>query len=223
MRQEKVPDVLAPDDVVGRQLSILAKIIGAREGSRVSRMFGGAGTIQIPGIFANEADRIVSKIPKSRMADLILEASTDKKVMNLLLEQEPKTVNKMKPYLRRLYGFVVGSGLVNAEDIDSENVGFDQSTYDPNRRRLSPAQAPSAQELQEYLSRSRPAPAPAPAAPTAAQAPAAPAPTTVIPPSGAGPSPNTRASYSAMFPGDVVSPLINQQQQGQGIMSLGPR
>jgi len=222
MRQEKAPDILSPDDVVGRQLSILAKIIGAREGSRVSRMFGGAGTIQIPGIFANEADRIVSKIPKSRMADLILEASTDKKLMNLLLEQEPKTVNKMKPYLRRLYGFVVGSGLVNAEDLETDDVGLEQSTYVPNRRRLSSTEAPSVQELQEYLSRSRPAPAPAPAAaPTAAPpAQAAPAPTSVIPPSGAGPSPNTRASYSALFPGDVVSPLINQRQQQAGIASL---
>lgn len=221
MRQEKAPDVLSPDDVVGRQLSVLARIIGAREGSRISRMFGGAGTIQVPGIFANEADRIVSKIPKSRMADLILEASTDKKMMNLLLEQEPKTVNKLRPYLKRLYGFVVGSGLVNAEDIDTENIGFERSTYDLNPRRSSPSEA-DIQQLQEYLSRSS-APAPAPAAPTAAQAPAAPAPTTVVPPSGAGPSPNTRASYSALFPGDVVSPLINQQQQGQGIMSLGPR
>ena len=224
MRQEKVPDVLSPDDVVGRQLSVLARIIGAREGSRISRMFGGAGTIQVPGIFANEADRIVSKIPKSRMADLMLLAATDKKVMNLLLEQEPKTVNKMRPYLKRLYTFAVGSGLVNAQDFaeDELDLTIRQSTYDPNRRRLGPTEAPSVQELQEYLSRSS-APAPAPAAPTAAQAPAAPAPTTVIPPSGAGPSPNTRASYSALFPGDVVSPLINQQQQRQGIMSLGPR
>lgn len=226
MRQEKAPDVLSPDDVVGRQLSVLARVIGAREGSRISRMMGGAGTIQVPGIFANEADRIVSKIPRSRLADLMLAASTDKKMMNLLLEQEPKTVNKLRPYLKRLYTFAVGSGLVNAQDFaeDELDLTIRQSTYNRNRRRLSPTEAPSAQELQEYLSRSS-APAPAPAAaPTAAPpAQAAPAPTSVIPPSGAGPSPNTRASYSALFPGDVVSPLINQQQQGQGIMSLGPR
>lgn len=218
--QEVLPRKDKIRDIPSAAYDLVVKLAGSFFGAETTgAMTGRPGGLIERGAGIQFTKSIFDTMPTIYFNDMLKLAITEPKFMGVLLDQ-PRNTNQKIRYNDQLKGFLLGAGLIPTDEQRENARGFI-----PSVPPLSAAEMPSEQELQEYLSRSS-APAPAPAAaPTAAPpAQAAPAPTSVIPPSGAGPSPNTRASYSAMFPGDVVSPLINQQQQqGQGIMSLGPR
>ena len=217
--QEVLPRRDRPQDIPSAAYDLTVRLIGSAIGRGVGQQITGrqAGIVEA-GAGVRFSRNLFEDMPTTYFNDMLKLAVQEPKLMAVLLDQ-PRNGNQKIRYNDQLKGFLLGAGLIPTDEQREDVRGFFPSMIP----QASAAEMPSEQQLQEYLSRSRSAPAPAPAAPTAAQAPAAPAPTAVIPPSGAGPSPNTRASYSALFPGDVVSPLINQQQQGQGIMSLGPR
>jgi hypothetical protein len=218
--QDVLPRRDRPQDIPSAAYDLTIRLLGSAIGRGAGQQITGrqAGIVEA-GAGVRFARNLFEDMPATYFNDMLKLAVQEPKMMAVLLDQ-PRNTNQKIRYNDQLKGFLVGAGLIPTDEQREDVRGFFPSMIP----QASAAEMPSEQQLQEYLSRSRPAPAPAPAAPTAAQAPAAPAPTSVVPPSGAGPSPNTRASYSALFPGDVVSPLINQQQQqGQGIMSLGPR
>jgi hypothetical protein len=212
--QDVLPRRDRPQDIPSAAYDLTVRLLGSAIGRGAGQQITGrqAGIVEA-GAGVRFARNLFEDMPTTYFNDMLKLAVQEPKMMAVLLDQ-PRNTNQKIRYNDQLKGFLVGAGLIPTDEQREDVRGFI-----PSVQPLSAAEMPSDQELQEYLSRSRPAPAPAPAAPTAAQAPAAPAPTTVIPPSGAGPSPNTRASYSALFPGDVVSPLINQRQQS-GIASL---
>ena len=216
--QDVLPRRDRPQDIPSAAYDLTIRLLGSAIGRGAGQQITGrqAGIVEA-GAGVRFARNIFEDMPTTYFNDMLKLAVQEPKLMAVLLDQ-PRNGNQKIRYNDQLKGFLLGAGLIPTDEQREDVRGFFPSMIP----QASAAEMPSEQQLQEYLSRSS-APAPAPAAPTAAQAPAAPAPTTVIPPSGAGPSPNTRASYSALFPGDVVSPLINQQQQRQGIMSLGPR
>jgi hypothetical protein len=83
------------------------------------------------------------------------------------------------------------------------------------------APAPNPQDIQSYLDNLRPPPTPRPA-PDPAPRPAAPAPQ-AQPVAQPAPAPTTaESSYSALFPNDMISPMLNARTQ-QGIGALMPR
>lgn len=216
--QDVLPRRDRPQDIPSAAYDLTIRLLGSAIGRGAGQQITGrqAGIVEA-GAGVRFARNIFEDMPTTYFNDMLKLAVQEPKLMAVLLDQ-PRNGNQKIRYNDQLKGFLLGAGLIPTDEQREDVRGFFPSMIP----QASAAEMPSEQQLQEYLSRSS-APAPAPAAPTAAQAPAAPAPFTVVPPSGAGPSPNTRASYSALFPGDVVSPLINQQQQGQGIMSLGPR
>ena len=215
--QDVLPRRDRPQDIPSAAYDLAVRLIGSAIGRGAGQQITGrqAGIVEA-GAGVRFSRNLFEDMPTTYFNDMLKLAVQEPKLMAVLLDQ-PRNTNQKMRYNDQLKGFLLGAGLIPTDE-QRENV----RGFFPSAQPLAAAEMPSEQELQEYLSRSRPAPAPAPAAAPTAAPPAqtAPAPTTVIPPSGAGPSPNTRASYSALFPGDVVSPLINQRQQQAGIASL---
>jgi hypothetical protein len=132
---------------------------------------------------------------------------------------------------RRINAFLVNAGLQPAQSEVEE-------TVENTRFRLpivgaAEAATPDIAELEAYLQSVQP-PAPAPATPAAAPQPTPAIPSAGAPPPAAlpaGPPPAPRAggpsgaSYSALFPNDPISPMLQQREIQQGIGSLmqGPR
>jgi uncharacterized membrane protein len=220
-------------------LVLLGRFLGAREGARLQSL-AGMNTIQIPGYFAQIGGQIAQRIPASRKLDLFARFVEDPKFAELVLRRgidrqgERATVAEMRAMERALNGFqsyLTRAGLIPSAPLVTGEAGrtSDFEITLPQARAATPDTA----ELEAYLQSVQP-PAPAPATPAAAPQPTPATPSAGAPPPAAlpaGPPPAPRAggssgaSYSALFPNDPISPMLQQREMQQGIGSLmaGPR
>jgi hypothetical protein len=235
-------------DVSPINLVLIGRFLGAREGARLQNL-AGMNTIQIPGYFAQLGGRIASRIPAAQKLDVFSRFMDDPEFARVVLERGVErqaaaaSYSEMKALERTLNGFqnyLIKAGLITSTPAMLDVVGEFQGL-------IAPTELPGAAEaatLDQFVPETglqivspaemiarmppsvppRPAagPAVAPSAPAPRAAPVGPPPPVTTPPAGraAAPTGQSRAAYSAMFPSDIVSPLI----QSQGIAGLmGPQ
>jgi hypothetical protein len=203
-------------DVPAALADLTVRVIGARGGTAVARRLGMGQSIQVPGYFAQDARNRFIAMPKTYFNDLLIEAAENPKTMELLIRKgvEGRSATSQVRFNNQLNAALINAGfLPTREEISEYDTQLPFANVIPT---ATAAELPDASAIESYLQQSNNQPAPVtntvPVAPPTAPN------NTIVPPAG-----SSRANYSALFPTDVVSPLINQQQQ-QGIGSLlGPR
>jgi hypothetical protein len=220
-------------------LVLLGRFLGAREGARLQSL-AGMKTLQIPSYFAQIGGQIANRLPASRKLDVFARFVEDSKFAELVLRRgidrqgARATVAEMRAMEKALNDFqsyLTRAGLIPSAPLVTGEMGrtSDFEITLPQARAATPDTA----ELEAYLQSVQP-PAPAPATPAAAPQPTPATPSAGAPPPAAlpaGPPPAPRAggpsgaSYSALFPNDPISPMLQQREIQQGIGSLmqGPR
>ena len=156
------------------------------------------------------------RCPKLISTILLIEAAEDPKMMELLIRKgvEGRSATSQVRFNNQLNAALINAGfLPTREEISEYDTQLPFSNVIPT---ATAAELPDASAIESYLQRSSNQPGPVtntvPVAPPTAPN------NNIVPPAG-----SSRANYSALFPTDVVAPLINQRQQ-QGIGSLlGPR
>jgi hypothetical protein len=229
--QETVID--APAAAFDLVTTMLSAGLGSAAASRLSRlpMFGN-NTLVVSGAFARQSRNMFQNMPRTYFKDMLNEAIANPEVMGALLERGVNQSARRRATIdRRINAFLVNAGLQPAQSEVEE-------TVENTRFRLpivgaAEAATPDIAELEAYLQSVQP-PAPAPATPAVPFQPTPATPSAGAPPPAAapaGPPPAPRAggpsgaSYSALFPNDPISPLLQQREIQQGIGSLmaGPR
>jgi hypothetical protein len=168
------------------------------------------------------------RAPLSSAQNMLTKAIEDPKFMALLLEKPASTAAQLR-LGRQMNAYLVASGIASAPE--EEEVGAmmpdlsagaaEAAVPETGRQIVSPAEM-VARMPPSVPPRPAAGPAVAPSAPAPRAAPVGPPPPVTTPPAGraAAPTGQSRAAYSAMFPSDIVSPLI----QSQGIAGLmGPQ
>jgi len=202
-------------DVPAALAELTVRVIGARGGTTIAQRLGMGQSIQVPGYFAQEARNRFIAMPKSYFNDLLVEAAENPKLMELLVRKgvEGQSATAQVRFNNQLNGFLINAGfLPTREEISEYGTQLPFANVIPT---ATAAELPDAATIESYLQQSNNPPGPVtntvPVAPPTAPS------NNIVPPTG-----SSRANYSALFPSDVVSPLINQQQQGIGSL-FGPR
>ena len=212
----KGPGEEVASDVPAALAELTVRVIGARGGTAIARRLGMGQSIQVPGYFAQDARNRFIAMPKTYFNDLLIEAAENPEMMELLIRKgvEGRSATSQVRFNNQLNAALINAGfLPTREEISEYDTQLPFANVIPT---ATAAELPDASAIESYLQQSNNQPAPVtntvPVAPPTAPN------NTIVPPAG-----SSRANYSALFPTDVVSPLINQQQQ-QGIGSLlGPR
>ena len=217
--------------------ALLGRFVGAAEGARLARA-AGRGNIQIPAYAANLGAQIFSKIPVTSLQDVMVKFLDDPEFAEMIIRRAANLNdmrgNRALRYAERLArdttSALARNGLLvlaAGETADIQREGEDVLLPVGAANAATPNAA-----LEEYLqSVQQPAPA-QPATPAAS-----PRPTNATPAVGAPPPAVPRAapaapraggqgaSYSALFPNDPISPMLQQRelQQGIGALMPGPR
>ena len=224
----------ALQDVSPLTLSMVGRFIGAAEGARIQRAMGRGGTIQIPGYFANLGARAFERIPTTSLQDTLVRFLDDEKFAEIILRRAAdlpdlrgtRGIRAAQRLARDFQAALLRNGLIVLGAGESERVQRDG--FPLGMPMVSSAPIDTA-PLEAYLqSVQSPPPAPAMPAPPLRPTPAAGAPSPAAAPAAPPAAPRAggaRASYSALFPGDTISPLVQQRERDQGIGSLmsGPR
>tara|TARA_R110002110_G_scaffold122850_5_gene299332 strand:- start:1704 stop:4472 length:2769 start_codon:yes stop_codon:yes gene_type:complete len=215
--------------------SLILKLSGSAIGSqagRVTQSLLGRGPIGLIERSAGSTyiQNIFDKIPALQAREIMLDAFENPQILSLLTEtiDDPKEAFRL---INRFNAYLFASGIV-ATQLEEAPPRFWRYSQDPEKREKA---------LKFYgipLSQERPAP-PVSALPIGAtvepvqppsvepeipaqlvsQAPRSPA---IQPkPIAQTPSPGQRSRFAAMFPGDITSGLIRQQDVARGIGSLG--
>jgi hypothetical protein len=221
------------------RLGLLGRFFGAAEASRITNLLNLRSSIQAGGVGANLGEALFNKIPKTSLQDVVVKFLDDPEFAEIILrrsaelpELQGSRYARMAQRLSRdLQASLVRNGLIVLGAGESERLqreGLPLPFVRP-----AAAATPDIAELEAYLQSVQP-PAPAPATPAAAPQPTPATPSAGAPPPAAlpaGPPPAPRAggssgaSYSALFPNDPISPMLQQREMQQGIGSLmaGPR
>lgn len=94
------PSSILLDDAPQAMLTVVARVLGAKVGSAISRATGGQGNIQIPGIFSNASQRFLRNLTSNRAEQLIKDAIMDEDLMRLLLSKPPSDKRSLAKYNR---------------------------------------------------------------------------------------------------------------------------
>ena len=161
--------------------------------------------------------KIFDKVPAMYARDIMQDAFEDGRVLSLLLQKidDPKEAFR---WINRLNSYLISSGVVLAENIVPPPPESWKFSTDPEKRdaAFNFYGGPSLTE-RHLLTPETPKPVtpepPPPDVQPVTQAPPA-------PPIAQAPSPEQRSRFAAMFPGDITSGLIRQQDVNRGIGSL---
>jgi hypothetical protein len=199
-------------------VDFVVSALGAREGSRLARMLNMGGSLILPAKFASYARSKFIDMPLTSFGDLIIAAAKDPELMALMLDKGMDAPNNRGINLnKQLRASLISTGLLPVRE-EVQEADFSDFVL-PSSANAAPA--PNPQDIQSYLDNLRPPPTPRPA-PDPAPRPAAPAPQ-AQPVAQPAPAPTTaESSYSALFPNDMISPMLNARTQ-QGIGALMPR
>jgi hypothetical protein len=169
------------DDIIknlGLMGQFATRFVGAQAGATISRMAGGAGTIQIPAYGASVAQELFDKIPNLSMRKILEDATKDPAFMAQILSKKGIGNTAILTQARQMHAYLVSQGYTDAE-FKEENLPVVPETATTGApaskllRQLPPA--PPTTGL-PFMSQAQAAPAaPAPAPQPTAQGPAAPA------------------------------------------------
>jgi len=216
-------------DAPAAAFDLVTRIIGSGVGTMTSRTLerivpfyqrgGGQGLIEAQA-GSQITQNMFKNMPQTYLKDMLNEAIANPEFMATLLERGTNQSARSRLRAdRRINAFLVNAGLQPARE-EIEDTQF----------RIPLAGAAEAatvdeQAIRDYLeSVQQPAPAPAPVAPPPTPQPA-PLQQGALPPAAAPLSVpqaggQSRASYSALFPNDPISPMVQQREIQQGIGSL---
>lgn len=201
-----------------------------KSGSRATS--GESLTLTEASAVVSLAKNFFERAPLTGTQAILTKAIEDPKFMALLLEKPAGRSARLR-HSRQLNAYLVNAGIISAPD--EEEVGAmmpdllgaaEAAVPETGRQIVSPAEMvarmpPPAQPVPPRPAAVAPAAPSAPAPPRAA--PVGPPPPVTNPPAGRAAAPSGRAGYAAMFPSDVVSPVI-RAQEAQGIAGLlGPQ
>ena len=228
-------------DAPAAAVDLVTRIVGSAVGTGTSRALeriipgytrgGGQGLIEAQAGSAL-ARNMFQNMPRTYFKDMLNEAIANPEIMAALLERGVNQSARRRATIdRRINAFLIDAGLQPAQSEVQETVENTRFRM-PAVVGAAEAATPDIAELEAYLQSVQPnAPVPATPAPS-------PGPTTATPSAGAPPpaalpaappaaprAGGQGASYSALFPNDPISPLLQQREIQQGIGSLmaGPR
>jgi len=95
------PSGILLDDQPQAMLTVIARVIGAKTGSFISRATGGQGNIQIPGIFSNASQKFLRNLTVNRAEQLLQDAVLDENIMKMLLAKVPRDKRAAAQYNRK--------------------------------------------------------------------------------------------------------------------------
>jgi hypothetical protein len=199
-------------------LAITGSAIGTRAQALISGG-GGPGSLIAAGKGAETMRRLFSQMPAALKTDVMSEMMRNPELLAAMM-RKPRTERESMRLAERISNFFVDAGFApvrRAVPGVAREIARPEYEIPVEEEQVVPTTpvppAPAAG--------TRVAPPPPPAPPAA---PAGPPPPVTSPPVGraAAPTQQTRSAYSALFPSDIVSPLI-QSQQSAGILGLaGP-
>jgi hypothetical protein len=105
-----VPELV---DVPDKMLDTMTRIVGAKAGGWIGRLFGGGGGL-VPTTAGSRRAQEMMKALMTRTTDVLIEAVREPKLMADLLKR-PKTAAEAALIEGRLHGFLVNAGIVATE------------------------------------------------------------------------------------------------------------
>ena len=177
--------------------SVLARIVGAKVGRDLN-----TGTIQVPGIISSITDDFFNKFPNIAINDLLVEILSPTTSMDDFARIVGKTSKpEDKADAATLLGNLMQATMRLPLTITSSVIEKAENIYQDDEPQPLPPEPEPRPTAQVPLPEPQPqAPQPQPQAPS---------------------QPVNRAAYAAMFPEDIASGLIRQQNIEKGIGSLG--
>jgi hypothetical protein len=112
------------DDVIknlGLMGQFATRFVGAQAGSAISRMAGGAGTIQIPAYGASVAQELFDKIPNLSMRKILEDATKDPAFMAQILSKKGIGNTATLTQAKQMHAYLVSQGYTDAE-FNEENL-----------------------------------------------------------------------------------------------------
>jgi GTP cyclohydrolase II len=112
------------DDVIknlGLMGQFATRFVGAQAGSAISRMAGGAGTIQIPAYGASVAQELFDKIPNLSMRKILEDATKDPAFMAQILSKKGIGNTAILTQSKQMHAYLVSQGYTDAE-FNEENL-----------------------------------------------------------------------------------------------------
>jgi hypothetical protein len=97
------------------------RFIGAQAGSAVSRMAGGAGTIQIPAYGASVAQELFEKIPNLSVRKILEDATKDPAFMSQILSKKGIGNTAILTQAKQMHAYLLTQGYTDAE-FNEENL-----------------------------------------------------------------------------------------------------
>ena len=181
--------------------SIVARILGAKMGREVDA-FAGKSTLQSPSIFSGVMNDFFNKYPNIAINDLLVEILSPNTSMNDFARIVGKTSKpEDKADAATLLGNLMQATMRLPLTITSSVIEKAENIYQDDEPQPLPPEPEPRPTAQVPLPEPQPqAPQPQPQAPS---------------------QPVNRAAYAAMFPEDIASGLIRQQNIEKGIGSLG--
>jgi hypothetical protein len=221
----------------GYSLEFAARFLGAATASELQAAVGiGKGAIQIPGAGARMATQMFQHMPNAYILDVLTQAVSpgkeNEELLRTLIGQgrpgrakaHMRGIKAAPNALARWLGRIAGTAVIRPGI-------FFRGAYDPEPEMEEPVSAvttplePVAEASPQRALLPRPdfstQPRIAMPTPPPQQPPGAALTPPPQQPQGAAPSPGQRSRFAAMFPGDITSGLIRQQDVARGIGSLG--
>ena len=146
------------------------RFIGAQAGSAVSRMAGGAGTIQIPAYGASVAQEVFDKMPNLSMRKMLEDATKDPPFMAQILSKKGIGNRAILTQAKQMHAYLLTQGYTDAE-FNEENLPVVPETATTGApaskllRQLPPAPPTTGLPFMSQAQAAPPAPGPGPAAP----------------------------------------------------------
>jgi hypothetical protein len=97
-----------------------SRFIGAQAGSAISKLAGGAGTIQIPAYGASVAQDIFDKLPALSVRAVLEDATKDPKFMAMILDKRAVIPREKIRMARQMHAYLVSQGYTDADYTEPE-------------------------------------------------------------------------------------------------------
>jgi len=161
------------DDIIknlGLMGQFATRFVGAQAGATISRMAGGAGTIQIPAYGASVAQELFDKIPNLSMRKLLEDATKDPAFMAQILSKKGIGNTAILNQARQMHAYLISQGYTDAE-FNEENLPVVPETPTTGApaskllRQLPPAPPTTGLPFMSQAQAAPPAQGPGPAAP----------------------------------------------------------
>ncbi len=111
------------DDTPNQIIDTIVRIKGAQVGSAYSRMTGGGGSVQAPGIMSGKAREFLKSITGDKAERLLIQAIHDPDLFSALLKDSLKTPAGRAAANKKFNAWLAGPGAVAFTDLDAGEQG----------------------------------------------------------------------------------------------------